>query len=144
MDLRHLLSGTKVFFPVQAPGAGFSVGDGHALQGDGEVNGTAAETALTGTFRFTLHRQAAFLPFPFALSDTTLITLAVDEDLALAAREALRQAVKVLSTWFDLSPGDAYRHASLCGDLAITQMVNGKVGVHCQIAIESLEKGCLS
>jgi hypothetical protein len=50
MDIRLLGPDTTIYFPVHCAGAGFSVGDGHALQGDGEVNGTAVETAMTGIF----------------------------------------------------------------------------------------------
>ncbi|MFX8999772.1 acetamidase/formamidase family protein, partial [Acinetobacter baumannii] len=57
MDNKWLVAGTSVFFPVWAPGALFEVGDGHAAQGDGEVDVTALETSLTGTFEFVLHKQ---------------------------------------------------------------------------------------
>ena len=57
LDNKELVAGTTLFIPVQAPGALFEVGDGHAGQGDGEVNITAMETSLTGVFQFILHKN---------------------------------------------------------------------------------------
>ncbi|WP_067674823.1 acetamidase/formamidase family protein [Tsuneonella dongtanensis] len=138
MDIRLFGPGATVHFPVYQSGAGFSCGDGHAIQGDGEVNGTAAETALSGTFRFDLVPGGALLPFPWGERDGILITMAVDEDLELAAKQALRQAVLLLGDRFGLSSGEAYRHASLATDLSISQLVNVRKGVHCAIDVSML------
>ena len=59
MDLKELVAGTTLYLPVWAPGALFSVGDGHGVQGDGEVCITALETALAGTFRLTVRKDSA-------------------------------------------------------------------------------------
>jgi acetamidase/formamidase len=138
MDVRLLGAGTTIYFPVHCLGAGFSVGDGHALQGDGEINGTAVETAMTGVFRFEVLRQAATVPFPFAMTADRLIAIAVHEDLNIAAVEVLRQAVQLLEEHFGLSSREAYRHASLCGNLIVSQLVNIKKGIHCSVDISTL------
>lgn len=114
------------------------MGDGHAIQGDGEANGTAAETALTGSFRFETVKNGAFLPFPYAELDGALVTLAVNEDLNEAARSAIQQAVSAVAVRFAISMSDAYRHVSLCSDLTISQLVNIKKGVHCRVDVSAL------
>lgn len=138
MDVRHLGEGATLCFPVHQRGGGFSAGDGHALQGDGEVVGTAVETSLAGTFRFDVERGAAFLPFPFAELDGRFLTMAFDEDLDLAATCAIRQAIDILESRYGLSRREGYRHTSLCGNLAISQMVNKKKGVHLSVDVTPL------
>jgi acetamidase/formamidase len=60
MDLKHLVPGATLYLPVHNEGAGFSVGDGHGVQGDGEVCVTAIETALRGTFELHVRKDLAF------------------------------------------------------------------------------------
>ena len=74
LDLRHLVPGSRLFVPVFQDGALFSVGDGHAIQGDGEVCLTAVETALRGTFQLTLHKSLN-LDGPYAEIDSHYITI---------------------------------------------------------------------
>jgi acetamidase/formamidase len=138
LDIRWLRPGAEICFPVHHPGAGFSVGDGHAIQGDGEVNGTAAETALTGEFHCVLEKNASHLPFPYAVLPGRVMTLAVDESLDKAAELALRQAVELLGLRYGLNSRTAYRHCSLLGHLGVSQVVNVKRGVHCLVDVEGL------
>ena len=60
MDLKELTQGTTLYLPVFVPGGNFSCGDGHGVQGDGEVCVTALETALSGTFRLTVRKDLQF------------------------------------------------------------------------------------
>ena len=57
LDNKELGAGAKLYLPVFVPGALFSCGDGHGVQGDGEVCVTAIETALQGRFRLTLRKD---------------------------------------------------------------------------------------
>ncbi|MGI4982455.1 MAG: acetamidase/formamidase family protein, partial [Janthinobacterium lividum] len=95
IDNKELGVGSTVFFPVHAPLALFSVGDGHAVQGDGEVDLTALETSLTGVFQLFLHRRAE-LVLPIGTTSTHLIAMGFDEDLDEAARIALQQMIRLL------------------------------------------------
>lgn len=141
MDCKELQEGSIVHFPVFVPGALFSAGDGHALQGDGEVCLTAIETALNGTFTFRLIKQQP-LERPRAMTKTALITLAFHEDLDDAAQIALRDMVLLLSKITGLSSQDAYTLCSIASDLRITQIVDRNKGVHCVIEKENLpQKG---
>lgn len=133
LDCKELGVGARIFFPVFVEGANFSAGDGHALQGDGEVNVTAIEAALTGTFEFKLHKGMA-LDLPFAETATHYITLGLDPDLDQATKQALRQMIKLGASRTNLSAEDVYALLSICGDLRISQVVNGVKGAHVMLA----------
>ncbi|HLY47505.1 MAG TPA: acetamidase/formamidase family protein [Stellaceae bacterium] len=132
MDLKELVAGTTLFLPVWAPGALFSVGDGHGVQGDGEVCITALETALAGTFRLTLRRDLHFR-LPRAETPTHHITMAFNEDLDDAAKDALREMIVVIGERLGLPPDDAYMLASLTVDMRVTQLVDGNKGIHAML-----------
>ena len=132
MDNKELVAGTTVYLPVFVPGALFSVGDGHAVQGDGEVCVTALETALTGRFRLRL-LQDMVLTHPRADTATHMVTMAFDEDLDQAVKQALRDMIRWLGDLRGLSSADAYALCSLAADLRVTQTVNVAKGIHCML-----------
>lgn len=135
MDNKDLVAGTTVFFPVFAPGALFQAGDGHAAQGDGEVDVTALETSLIGTFTFILHKRGspgyeAAPTNPRAETPSAYISMGFDEDLTAATRKAVREMVAFLVSAKGLSRDDAYMLTSVAGDLHITEIVDRNKGVH--------------
>lgn len=140
MDNKELVAGSRIHFPVFVPGARFSVGDGHALQGDGEVCLTAIETALRGTFRFMLRKNTG-LAMPRAETDETWITMGFNEDLDDAARQALREMIQLITEKTRLSRQDAYTLCSIAADLRVTQTVDQQKGIHCVIAKKNLPDG---
>jgi acetamidase/formamidase len=129
MDNKWLVAGSTLFLPVHAAGALFEVGDGHAGQGDGEVDVTAMETSLTGTFEFILHK-ATRDDYPRAETPDAYIAMGFDDDLAIATRKAVRNMVDFLVAEKHLSKDDAYMLVSVAGDLHITEMVDSNKGVH--------------
>ena len=133
LDNKELLAGTTLFIPVHAPGALFSAGDGHAAQGNGEVDLTGLETALVGTFRFVV-RKDMHLRWPRAETPAHFITMGFDEDLNLAIKIAVREMIDFLVAQKGLNRDDAYMLTSVAADLSITQLVDGKKGVHAMIA----------
>jgi len=133
LDNKWLVAGTRVFIPVQVPGALFAVGDGHAAQGDGEVCVTAIETNLTGVFRFTVRKDMK-LRWPRAESPTHIITMGLDQDLDEAAKRAAREMIEYLMAERHLSRDDAYMLTSAAVDLHVTQVVDGVKGVHATLA----------
>jgi len=139
MDNKELVAGTTLYIPVHAPGALFEVGDGHAGQGNGEVDITAMETMLTGTFRFVVHKDQHLL-WPRAETPTHYITMGFDEDLKTATEMALRNMIDFLMTEKHLSHDDAYMLSSVAVDLDITQLVDGKSGVHAMCPKNIFEK----
>jgi acetamidase/formamidase len=129
MDNKELVAGTTLYIPVHAKGALFEVGDGHAGQGNGEVDITAMETLLTGAFRFVVHKDEHLL-WPRAETPTHYITMGFDEDLKTATEMALRNMIDFLVAKKHLNRDDAYMLSSVAVDLDITQLVDGKSGVH--------------
>lgn len=129
MDNKELVAGTTLYIPVHAKGAFFEAGDGHAGQGNGEVDITALETWLTGTFRFVVHKDQHLL-WPRAETATNYISMGFDEDLKIATEMAVRNMIDFLVTEKHLSRDDAYALTSVAIDVDITQLVDGKVGVH--------------
>jgi acetamidase/formamidase len=132
IDINELTAGSILYLPVHVPGALFLCGDGHAAQGDGEVNLTAIETSLTGTFRLELIKQK-FLSLPRAETPTHWITVGLHEDLNEAMRIAVRETVKFLVDEKGLSPPDAYALASVGVDFEVSQVVDQVKGIHAMI-----------
>ena len=133
MDNKELKPGTTLYLPVFAEGALFYAGDGHGVQGDGEVCITALETGLTGAFRLTVRRDFP-VERPFAETATHLMSIGLDEDLDDAAKQAVREMVAHVCRRTNLSRNQAYMLCSLIGDLRVTQTVDGNKGVHMMLA----------
>jgi acetamidase/formamidase len=133
MDNKELGVGAVVYFPVFVDGALFSAGDGHALQGDGEVCLTAIETALSGTLELVVRKDMK-LALPRAEKPDAWITMGFDEDLDDAVKQALRDMIKLIGELSGLSPQDAYTLSSIAADLRVTQTVDGNKGIHCVLA----------
>jgi acetamidase/formamidase len=133
LDNKELGEGSTLFLPVWAEGAMFSAGDGHGVQGDGEVCINALEICLTGTFTFTLHKKSGsepLLTYPRGETATHYITMGMNEDLDLAMKQALRQMISFICARSNLSREEAYQLCSLAVDFHVTQTVNGEKGVH--------------
>jgi acetamidase/formamidase len=129
MDNKELVAGTTLFLPVFVKGALFNVGDGHAGQGNGEVDVTAMETSLVGTFQFILHKGERS-PYPRAESPSHYIAMGFDDDLAVATQKAVRNMVEFLVAHKGLTRDDAYMLVSVAGDVDITELVDRNKGVH--------------
>ena len=132
MDNKELVAGTTLFVPVHAKGALFMVGDGHAAQGDGEVCLTALETSLRGTFQLTVRKDMK-LHWARAETPTHFITMGFNENLEEAAKIAVNEMLDYLVNDKHLSRSEAYILASDAVDLRITQLVDGKKGVHAML-----------
>jgi acetamidase/formamidase len=111
----------------------FEVGDGHAGQGNGEVDITALETSLTGTFQFVVRKDMK-LKWPRAETPTHYITMGLDPDLTEATKIAVRETLDFLVTEKKMTREDAYMFSSVAIDFSITQLVDGTKGVHGMIA----------
>ena len=129
MDNKELVAGTTLFLPIHVDGAMFSCGDGHGVQGDGEVCITAIETGLIGTFELHV-RDDMTLEWPMAETPTHVMTMAFDPDLDDCVVIALRDMIKLICARTNLSREDAYTLCSLAADLRVTQVVNGSKGIH--------------
>ncbi len=130
LDCKELVAGSTLYLPIAVPGGLFSVGDGHALQGDGEVSGTAIECPMERvslTFRL---RDDLRLTMPRANTPAGWLTMGLHEDLSEATAQALNGMLDLLEALYGLPRPEALALASLVVDMRITQVVNGVKGVH--------------
>jgi len=132
LDNKELVAGTTLYIPVWAKGALLEIGDGHAGQGNGEVDITAMETSLTGRFKLIV-RKDLHLTMPRAETPTHWIAMGIDSNLVVATKQAVREAINFLVTTKGLSRDDAYMLTSISSDVDITELVDGTVGVHVMI-----------
>ena len=132
LDNKELVAGTTLYIPVWAKGALLEIGDGHAGQGNGEVDITAMETSLTGRFKLIVRRDL-HLTMPRAETPTHWIAMGIDSNLVVATKQAVREAINFLVTTKGLSRDDAYMLTSISSDVDITELVDGTVGVHVMI-----------
>jgi acetamidase/formamidase len=125
MDFNKLTVGATLYLPVFHPGAQFFTGDSHAVQGDGEINGTAIEASLTGTFQFIVHKGAGRSMFwPRAEDANYYYTMGMDLDLDNAMKYASQETIKFLGEKKGLSAADAYALASIAVDFRIAEVVD--------------------
>lgn len=129
MDNKELVAGTTLYLPVHARGALFEIGDGHAGQGNGEVDITAMETSLTGTLQFIVRKDLK-IKYPRAETPTHYISMGFDDDLSEATRIAVREMINFLVNDKHLNRDDAYMLTSVAGDVDISELVDGNKGVH--------------
>jgi len=129
MDNKELVAGTTLYLPVFNQGALFQIGDGHAGQGNGEVDVTALETSLVGTLEFHLIKGTK-QSYPRAETPTHYIAMGFDDDLSIATHNAVREMVDFLVAAKGLSRDDAYMLVSVAGDVDITELVDRNKGVH--------------
>jgi acetamidase/formamidase len=114
MDFGRLIVGSSLYLPVHQRGALFYTGDAHALQGDGEVNGTAIETSLTAVLGFIVHKGAGkTMKWPRAEDNDSYYVMGMDADLDAALKQAVEETVAFLQREKGLSAADAYSLASI-------------------------------
>ncbi|KAH7104479.1 acetamidase/formamidase [Auriculariales sp. MPI-PUGE-AT-0066] len=139
IDTKHLTEGSTLFLPIEVEGALFSLGDGHAAQGDGEVCGTAIETPMRATVRLTVipasskpnvstpHFTSTAAPETLSGAHrltSSYTTTGVGPDLHQCARDATRAMIAHLAQMHHISRDDAYMLCSVLGDLRIHEIVD--------------------
>src|SRR6185437_11860647 len=127
MDNHDLQPGTSLYLPVHVKGALISIGDGHAVQGDGEVGMSAVETSLKGEVQIVLHKDM-HITWPRAETPTHYMTMGLDPDLNQAAKIATREMLNFIVENRHLSRDDALMLMSAAVDLHLTQIVDGTKG----------------
>jgi len=133
MDNKELVAGSTLYIPVFAPGALFEIGDGHAAQGDGEVDQTAIETSLRGRLQLTVRKNMP-LNFPRAETATDYISMAFDPDLTRATTMAIQEMVDFIGVKWKMNKHQAYQLVSVAGNVAVTQLVDKpNHGVHVRL-----------
>ncbi|MFI7008442.1 acetamidase/formamidase family protein [Streptomyces sp. NPDC050145] len=139
LDVKVLDTGSALYLPVQVDGAGFTTGDPHFAQGNGEVALTAFEAPLRATFRLSVlsgsaaRRAVGLIDSPFGETDTHWVAIGLNEDLNQAMRDSVQVALRFLTTRVGMDPASAYAYLSAAADLEISQVVDQVQGVHCLI-----------
>jgi acetamidase/formamidase len=134
MDLNKLAAGATLYLPVFNAGAQFLTGDPHAVQGDGEVNGTAIEASLSATLQFVVHTGAGrTMRWPRAEDAANYYTMGMDLNLDVAMREATRETVEFLQQRFGLTSADAYSLASIAVDFRVGEAVDSTQVIYAAI-----------
>jgi acetamidase/formamidase len=140
IDCKELVAGSTLYLPILAPDGLFSVGDGHAVQGDGEVSGTAIECPMERVdLTFHLHEHL-HLTTPRAQTPAGWITFGFDADLNEATMIALAAMLDLLGEQYQLDRHQALALASLVVDLRVTQIVNGVCGVHAVLPPDAIKR----
>jgi acetamidase/formamidase len=139
LDCKELVADSTLYLPIAVQGGLFSTGDGHAVQGDGEVSRTAIECPMEDvelTFQLLpdLH-----LDMPRAETPAGWLTFGFDESLNTAAQTALGDMINLMAEKYNISRADAKALASLVVDLRITQIANGVFGVHAVLPHNAIE-----
>ena len=133
LDNRELVAGSTLYIPIFAKGALFEIGDGHAAQGDGEVDQTAIETSLRARVQLTVRKDMK-LSWPRAETATDYISMATDPDLAVATKQAIQEMIDFLVAEKKLTRHRAYQLVSIAGNVAVTQLVDKpNLGVHVRL-----------
>ena len=131
MDLNKLGPGATLYLPVFNRGAQFFTGDPHAVQGDGEVNGTAIEASLTATLQFVVHKGAGrAMNWPRAEDANNYYVMGMDLDLDVALQEAVREAMAFLKTRYGLNDADAYSLSSVGIDFRVGEAVDSNLMIY--------------
>jgi len=133
IDNWRIGAGSTMYYPVAVDGALFSVGDPHISQGDGELSGTAIEASLDVLFQVVVRKDFRF-PSPLLETPRFWIVHGFDEDLELALRNAALDMLQLLTERQRLSRNDAYSLMSVAADFGVTQVVDGRKGIHVRIA----------
>ena len=130
IDNKDLGPNTIIYMPIHVRGALFSAGDGHAAQGHGEVDSTAIETGLRGRFQLFV-RKDLNLKWPRAETPSHWVVMGLHEELEQAMKMAVHETVDFIVGRFpQLTPEESYMIASVAVDYHVTQVVDGRKGVH--------------
>src|SRR6186713_1091633 len=114
MDFNEVVEGVTMYFPVFEPGALFMLGDGHAAQGDGEIDGAAIETSFNVTFTVDLIKGKT-IKWPRLENDTMVMSIGSTRPLI----DALRIACSDVVNWLVEDYGfDKYEALQLLGQAA--------------------------
>lgn len=139
LDCKELVAGSTLYLPIAVPGGLFSTGDGHAVQGDGEVSRTAIECPMDDV-ELTFHLLSDLhLQTPRADTPAGWLTFGLDESLNIAAQSALNDMVSLMADKFNVTRSDAKALASLVVDLRVTQIANKVFGVHAVLPHHAIE-----
>lgn len=128
LDIRDMNQGATLYLPVQVPGALLSMGDLHAVQGDGETVICALEMDGQVTVQVDVLRGREDIPTPFLVTPDRYMTTAADPSLDVCSVAAARKMQAFLQQHAGLTDAQSGLLLSLAGNLRISQVVNPSKG----------------
>ena len=139
MDYRGFAQGVKVYLPVAVPGALFYLGDGHAVQGDGEIIGTGVEISFDVTFSVDLIKGPE-IGWPRAESDEYIMTVGNARPLDQGVQHATTEMLHWLQGDFDLDARTAHLLLGQCVQYDVGNIFDPAYTMVCKVAKSVLEK----
>jgi acetamidase/formamidase len=137
IDCKELVAGTSLYLPISVGGAHVSAGDGHGAQGDGELSGTAIECFVERA-QLTFDLSELELRSPIARIPGAWLAFGFDEDLDVAALDAIETMLDVMESELGIDRSYAVALGSVAVDLRVTQVVNGVRGVHAVLTDDAI------
>ena len=138
MDFNEIIEGATVYLPVSVPGALLYVGDGHAAQGDGELNGNALETSMDVEFSVDLIPQK-HIPGPRVESATHIMAMGLAGSIDDAFRDATSNMAQWLSEDYKLTPSEVAQVLGTSAEYKVSEVADRNAGVVLKIQKSRLQ-----
>lgn len=138
MDFNENVEGATIYLPVSVPGALLYVGDGHALQGDGELNGNALETSMDVEFTVDVI-PAKRIPDPRVESATHIMAMGLAGSLDDAFREATANMAQWLADDYKLTPSEVAQVLGTSAEYKVSEVADRNAGMVLKINKERLK-----
>jgi amidase len=138
MDFNEIVEGATLYLPVIVPGALLYVGDGHAAQGDGELNGNALETSMDVEFTVDVI-PAKRISGPRVESATHIMAMGLGGDLNDAFRSATAGMAQWLTDDYKLAPSEVAQVLGTSAEYKISEVADRNAGIILKINKERLQ-----
>jgi acetamidase/formamidase len=138
MDFNEIVEGAIVYLPVSVPGALLYVGDGHALQGDGELNGNALETSMEVEFTVDV-LLGKRIPGPRVESATHIMAMGLGGSLDDAFRTATSNMAQWLTDEYKLTPSEVAQVLGTSAEYKVSEVADRNAGMVLKINKERLK-----
>ncbi len=138
MDFNGIVEGTTVYLQVRQPGALLYVGDGHAVQGDGELNGNALETSMDVELLVDLIPEKR-IATPRVESPTHIMAVGLDGSLEGALRGATSGMAQWLEQDYSLTPSEIAQVLGTASEIVINEVADRNAGVVMRLAKDRLK-----
>jgi len=138
MDFNEVIEGATVYLPVRTPGAMLYLGDGHAAQGDGELNGNALETSMDVEFAVDVI-PGKRVPGPRVESETHIMAMGLDGSIDGAFRDATVNMAEWLTEKYGLTPSEVAEVMGTSAEYKVSEVADRNAGVVVKINKKRLE-----
>ena len=138
MDFNEIIEGATVYLPVRVPGALLYVGDGHAAEGDGELNGNALETSMDVEVTVDVI-PAKRIPGPRVESATHVMAVGLDGSLDDAFRDATANMAQWLTDEYKLTPSEVAQVLGTAAEYKVSEVADRNAGIVLKINKERLK-----